>query len=75
MRDKALCYIVVLLAIVNDYKLDLAEIALETKMKLKKIQDVVRVLLFTFTDREKTLAALQLPLPNPVAVLGKRRGK
>lgn len=70
MKDKCLCYILILSMIACGYKIRLDILAKELKMGLKKLQDVARVLAFSVS---KEIATLKLPLPAPVSV-GKRKG-
>ncbi|KAF2903016.1 hypothetical protein ILUMI_03185 [Ignelater luminosus] len=73
MKDKCLCYILVLTMIACGYKISLDILAKELKMSLKKLQDVARILAFSVS---KEIATLKLPLPAPVVSVGRgRRGK
>lgn len=64
MRDKALCYILVLSLLANDYRVNLEDIAREVKGKVKKLQDIGRVLaLSPINSKDKNVLVLKLPLP------------
>lgn len=77
MRDKTMCYILVLLMLASDYQIDLDEISKDVKYGVKKLQDFSRVLAFTPTGSDKFSMILKMPLPAAFTVLHspKKRGR
>lgn len=63
MRDKTICYIMVLSLFVGNFVVNLEDLARETKLKPKKLQEVAKVLALTSDKKDKNLFSLQLPLP------------
>lgn len=73
MRDKTICYILVLTAIACDYKLNLEILGKELKISAKKLLEIARALSFTALRNNKDIE-LKLPLPSPfVNFVSKRR--
>lgn len=66
MRDKALCYIMVLSLLADDnYIINLEDIAKEVKGRIKKLQDIGKVLaLSPLNPKDKNVLTLKLPLPS-----------
>lgn len=74
MRDKCICYILVVSMIAFNYSVNLDIFTKDLKLGLKKLQDISRVLAFSFKGSNKNTAILSLPLPPPVvASSGKRK--
>lgn len=67
MKDKAMCYCIVLLALVNNYKVNLDELSKALKLKVNKLQNIAKLLAFVPANaKDKTNVILKLPLPPPV---------
>lgn len=60
MKDKCVCYIIVLAVLNSNYSLDITPLAEELHMGTKRVLDLGRVLRFTVN---KSTLSLQLPLP------------
>lgn len=76
MRDKTICYIMVLTALVTEYMVNLEDLCKEIKGKVKKLQDIARVLAFTpLSAKEKHIVVLKLPLPAQVSSSFQQRKK
>lgn len=72
MKDKAICYSMVLLALVNDYTVNLDELCKELKLKINKLQSIAKLLAFVPRQpKDKTIFVLKLPLPAPVQYLAR----
>lgn len=64
MRDKVLCYIMVLSLLTDNYVLNLEDVAKEVKGRTKKLQDIGRVLALSPQNyKDKNVLTLKLPLP------------
>lgn len=72
MRDKCMCYILVLSMLACGYTLTLEVLAKELKIGVKKLQEVSRILAFHVS---KEVAILKLPLPAPVSNIQKGKRK
>ncbi|XP_050300899.1 uncharacterized protein LOC126739314 isoform X2 [Anthonomus grandis grandis] len=73
MRDKGLCYALVLLMLALDYELDLEPISKELKSGLKKVQEFARNLGFSQSNKNKNVFILKIPVPPPVMPNLKRK--
>lgn len=72
MKDKAICYCIVLMALANDYIVNLDDLCKELKGQLKKLQNISRTLAFVpLNQKEKNIVTLKLPLPAPVLSFGR----
>lgn len=72
MRDKAICYILILLMFAMDYVVPFEKLAVELKLSGKRITEIGRTL--AFSVKNKTNLELKLPLPAPVSgIKGKRK--
>lgn len=65
MKDKGLCYTLVLLMIAMDYELNLESVGKDIKIGLKKVQEFSRNLGFS-SGKQKTSIVLKIPVPPPV---------
>lgn len=72
LKDKCVCYLLVLCITMNGYKLDLGMLSKDIKIGLKKLQEMSRVLSFSV---DKNVAVLKLPLPAPLSVVKKDKAK
>lgn len=75
MKDKALCFILVLAALAGDYKVNIETLSKDFKTGIKKIVEISRVLAFSASGKNKTVVTLKLPLPEPVSLSLKRKRK
>ncbi|VEN42819.1 unnamed protein product [Callosobruchus maculatus] len=75
MKDKCLCYIIVLAAIAKEYEVNVALLSKDLKIGLKKAVEVSRILAFNTSSKDKTIVTLNLPLPAPVTFTSKRKVK
>nr|CAI5864447.1 unnamed protein product [Callosobruchus analis] len=75
MKDKCLCYIIVLAAIAKEYEVNVALLSKDLKIGLKKAVEVSRILAFNTSSKDKTIVTLNLPLPAPVTFTPKRKVK
>lgn len=67
MKDKAMCYCVVLTALVNNFEVNLEELCKALKVKITKLQNIAKLLAFVPVNaKDKTNVVLKLPLPPPV---------
>lgn len=73
MKDKGLCYTIVLLMLALDYEIDLDPIAKDLKIGLKKMQEMARNLGFSQSSKVKTGIVLKIPVPPPITANLKRR--
>lgn len=73
LKDKCVCYLLVLCITLNGYKLDLEIFSKDIKIGLKKLHEMSRVLAFSIVDANK--AALKLPLPTPLSLIKQGKGK
>lgn len=74
MKDKCICYILVLSMLAFNNVINLEIFTKDLKLGLKKLQDISKVLAFTFRSSNKSNAFLCLPLPPPVnASSGRKR--
>ncbi|KAL3275820.1 hypothetical protein HHI36_020564 [Cryptolaemus montrouzieri] len=71
MRDKSICYILVLAMLALNYNLDLELLSKDIKMGIKKLQEISRILGFT-TNGPKSVT-LKLPLPPPIVTNVRRK--
>lgn len=67
MRDKTICYIIVLAVLINDFSISLNELSQAFGVAQKRIQDFCRILSLTI-NKNKADADLILPLPKNVIV-------
>ncbi|XP_022913799.2 uncharacterized protein [Onthophagus taurus] len=65
MRDKCLCYILVLGIIGCDYTMSIELLSKDLKQGIKKLQELCKILSFTPLIKDKTVVTLKLPLPTP----------
>ena len=73
MKDKCICYILVLSLIFNDYKLSLDELTKDLKITIQKLAGMSRVIFLTVGKDKKTVT-LELPLPTSnVSIFSKKR--
>lgn len=75
MKDKSLCFIVVLAALAMDYEVDLANLSKDCKIGVKKALEISRILAFNASSKNKNVVTLNLPLPAPVTFNPKRKRK
>lgn len=77
MKDKALIHCIILGLIVSDFILDLELFAtvLSNRVGLKKLLDISRIVLAVPRKDNRKTVTLQLPLPNPIALIKKGRKK
>lgn len=73
MKDKCLCYIIVLYMIAMDYELNLDPLSKDAKVGLNKIKDFSRNLGFSQSSKLKTGITLKIPVPPPVSMNLKRK--
>ncbi|XP_066245754.1 DNA-directed RNA polymerase I subunit RPA49 [Euwallacea similis] len=73
MKDKGLCYIIVLLMLAMDFQLDLEMIAKDMKVGVKKMMEFARNLGFSPSAKEKGGIVLRIPVPPPVMPNLKRK--
>ncbi|XP_072390267.1 DNA-directed RNA polymerase I subunit RPA49 isoform X2 [Diabrotica undecimpunctata] len=66
MKDKALCYTMVLAAIAMDFEVDVELLSKDMKIGIKKAIEVARILAFNAKANNKNVVQLKLPLPAPV---------
>lgn len=72
MKDKAICHCIVLLALVNNFVVNLEEVCVALKLKINKLQSIAKLLAFVPAQpKDKTKFVLKLPLPPPVQNLGR----
>lgn len=77
MKDKALIHCIILGLIVSDFILDLELFAtvLSNRVGLKKLLDISRIVAAAPRKDNRKTVTLQLPLPNPIALIKKGRKK
>ncbi|KAG5882580.1 hypothetical protein JTB14_030129 [Gonioctena quinquepunctata] len=75
IKDKALCFILVLAAIALDYEVDVQILSKDLKIGLKKTLEVSRILAFNASGKDKHVVQLKLPLPDPIMFNAKRKRK
>lgn len=63
LRDKAICFIIVLGLLANNYTLSVDPISQTIKIGLSKLQQLCRVVGTVPLDRNKNIQVLKLPLP------------
>lgn len=73
MKDKSLCYILILTAKAMDYEVDLTNLAKDCKIGVKKALEISRILAFNTSSKNKNVVTLKLPLPAPVTFTSKRK--
>lgn len=73
MKDKSLCFILILTAKAMDYEVDLTNLTKDCKIGVKKALEISRILAFNTSSKNKNVVTLKLPLPAPVAITPKRR--
>ncbi|CAG9762127.1 unnamed protein product [Ceutorhynchus assimilis] len=73
MKDKGLCYTIVLLMLAMDHELDLEMISKDIKTGIKKMQEFARNLGFSGSSKNKNSISLKLPVPPPVMPNLKRK--
>ncbi|XP_008196560.2 DNA-directed RNA polymerase I subunit RPA49 [Tribolium castaneum] len=66
MRDKTVCYILVIAMIAFDYEVDLEQLAKVIKIGVKKLQEMGRILAFSPHLKNKNAMTLKIPLPAAV---------
>ncbi|KAL1513982.1 hypothetical protein ABEB36_003313 [Hypothenemus hampei] len=75
MKDKCLCYILVLLMLVMNYNVDLEPLSKDMKIGIKKLQEFARNLGFSQSATRKTNIVLKIPVPPPIVPNLKRKRK
>ncbi|CAH1960983.1 unnamed protein product [Acanthoscelides obtectus] len=75
MKDKCLCYIIVLAAIAKEYEVNVALLSKDLKIGLKKAVEISKILAFNTSSKDKSIVTLNLPLPAPVTFNSKRKMK
>nr|XP_023014845.1 DNA-directed RNA polymerase I subunit RPA49-like isoform X2 [Leptinotarsa decemlineata] len=75
IKDKALCFILVLAAIALNYEVDVQSLSKDLKIGVKKTLEVSRILAFNASSKDKNVVQLKLPLPEPVSFNPKRKRK
>ncbi|CAH1181034.1 unnamed protein product [Phyllotreta striolata] len=74
MKDKALCYTMILAAIAMDFEVDIELLSKDLKVGIKKAIEVARILAFNSAKaNNKHIVQLKVPLPAPVTYTPKRR--
>lgn len=73
MKDKSLCFILILTAKAMDYEVDLTNLAKDCKIGVKKALEISRILAFNTSSKNKNVVTLKLPLPAPVTVTPRKR--
>lgn len=73
MKDKGLCYTIVLLMLAMDYEIDLDIISKDLKTGFKKMQEFARNLGFSQSSKNKTNISLKIPVPPPIMPNLKRK--
>lgn len=73
MRDKTICYILVLSLLMCDYKLNLEDLSKDMKIGIKKLIEIARFL--SLTVKYNKIVELKLPLPAPFIQSGSRRSR
>ncbi|XP_044264258.1 DNA-directed RNA polymerase I subunit RPA49-like [Tribolium madens] len=66
MRDKTVCYILVIAMIAFDYEVDFEQLAKIVKIGVKKLLEMGRILAFSSDSKKKNSMTLKLPLPASV---------
>ncbi|CAG9813628.1 unnamed protein product [Phaedon cochleariae] len=72
MKDKAVCYTLVLAAIAMEYEVNVEQLSKDLKIGVKKTLEVSRILAFN-ASKDKHIVQLKLPLPAPVTFSSKRK--
>ncbi|XP_056639495.1 DNA-directed RNA polymerase I subunit RPA49-like isoform X2 [Diorhabda sublineata] len=72
MKDKALCYTMILAAIAMEFEVDVELLSKDLKIGMKKVVEVARILAFNMKANNKNIVQLKLPLPAPVAYSPKK---
>lgn len=75
IRDKTICYILVLAMIAFDYQLDLEQVSKNVKLGVKKLQEMGRVLAFSPHGKNKNSMTLKIPLPAAISLSPRKRRK
>lgn len=73
MKDKALCYTMILAAIAMDFEVDVELLSKDLKVGVKKAVEVARILAFNAKVNNKNVVQLKLPLPAPITYTPKRK--
>lgn len=73
LRDKTICYILVLAMIAMDFQIDVEALSKSVKVGVKKLHEITRVLAFSSHRKNKDLVILKLPLPPAVSTSPKKR--
>lgn len=73
MKDKGLCYTIVLLMLATDYETDLEVVSKDLKTGLKKMQEFARNLGFSPSTKNKNSIMLKIPVPPPIMPNLKRK--
>lgn len=72
MKDKAICHCMVLLALINNFVVNLDELCKALKLKINKLQSIAKLLAFVPSHaKDRSTVVLKLPLPPPVQNLGR----
>lgn len=73
MKDKCLCYIIVLLMIAVDYEMDLDALSKDLNIGLKKLKQLARLLGFSPSSKLKNGITLKIPVPPPPSLFIKKK--
>ncbi|KAF7281520.1 hypothetical protein GWI33_004556 [Rhynchophorus ferrugineus] len=73
MRDKCVCYIIVLIMIAVNYEMDLDILAKDLKIGLNKAKELARHLGFSQSTKSKTGIVLKIPVPPPPTLFMKKK--
>ncbi|KAJ3665716.1 hypothetical protein Zmor_001198 [Zophobas morio] len=73
MRDKTICYMVVLLMIALDYQVNMEALSKNIKLGVKKLQEMGRILAFSAHSKDKNVMILKIPLPPAVSLSPRKR--
>jgi hypothetical protein len=73
LRDKTICYILVLAMIAMDFQINVEALSKSVKVGVKKLHEITRVLAFSSHRKNKDLVILKLPLPPAVSTSPKKR--
>lgn len=75
MKDKTVCYILVLAMICLNYEIECEPLSKALKIGVKKLQELGRILAFSSSGKNSNSMLLKLPLPPPLSLSPKKRKK
>lgn len=74
MRDKALCYIIVLALLALNYKFDITSLSASMNAGIKKLIDISRNIgAHSYTIKEQNFITLKIPLAVPTKKFVRKR--